>query len=179
IDRDKGLSANEAYHAAVVGLAENEHLSQGFKQLRLRELLASALKDTDSTPENVIAAHEEQTDAIASGDIGGAVRAILSWGQTSRATVQEVLGGEADNGSELGVAHVVDPVPMLGAQEQGSLAGDVDALVSPHDAAARLALHSRVRRVPPHLLQPAPQPGAVRGLQLDGSAGTAAAGARS
>jgi len=140
LDRDKGLSANEAYHAAVVGLAENEHLSQGFKQLRLRDLLASALKDTDSTPENVISAHEEQTDAIASGDIGGAVRAILSWGQTSRATVQDVLGGEADTGSELGVAHVVDPVPILGALEQGSLAGDVDALVSALDARAALEI---------------------------------------
>ena len=140
IDRDKGLSANEAYHAAVVGLAENEHLSQGFKQLRLRDLLASALKDTDTTPENVISAHEEQTDAIASGDIGGAVRAILSWGQTSRATVQDVLGEEADTGSELGVVHVVDPVPMLGALEQGSLAGDVDALVSALDARAALEI---------------------------------------
>ena len=47
VDRDKFLAANEAYHSAVVGLAENEHLSQGFQRLRLRELLASALKDTD------------------------------------------------------------------------------------------------------------------------------------
>ena len=46
VDRDAFLAANEAYHAAVVGLAENEHLSQGFRRLRLRELLASALKDT-------------------------------------------------------------------------------------------------------------------------------------
>ena len=46
VDRDKFLAANEAYHSAVVGLAENEHLSQGFQRLRLRELLASALKDT-------------------------------------------------------------------------------------------------------------------------------------
>jgi len=140
VDREAFLVANETYHATVVGLAENEHLSQGFKQLRLRELLSSALKDTASTPENAISAHEEQTDAIAAGDIGGAVRAILSWGQTSRATIQEVLGAEVDAGVELGVSHVVDPVPMLGAKEQGSLAGDVDALVSALDARAALEI---------------------------------------
>jgi DNA-binding GntR family transcriptional regulator len=38
------------------------------------------------------------------------------------------------------VAHVVDPVPMLGALEQGSLAGDVDALVSALDARAALEI---------------------------------------
>src|SRR6185503_471432 len=109
VDRDKFLGANEAYHAAVVGLAENEYLSNGFRHLHLRELLASALKDTGSTPENVISAHEEVTDAIAAGDIGGAVRAILSWGQTSRATIQDVLGAD-DGGAELGASHVVDTV---------------------------------------------------------------------
>jgi len=140
VDRDAFLAANEAYHTAVIGLAENEHLSHGFRQLRLRELLTAALKDTPSTPENVISAHEEQTDAIAAGDLGGAVRAVLSWGQTSRATIQDVLGEDTDAGSELGVAHVVDPVPILGAQEQGSLAGDVDALVSALDARAALEI---------------------------------------
>jgi long-chain acyl-CoA synthetase len=140
VDRDAFLAANEAYHAAVVALAENEHLSQGFRQIRLRELFASALKDTPSTPENVISAHEEQTDAIAAGDIGGAVRAILSWGQTSRATIQDVLGAEFEGESELAPSHLMDTVSVLGAKEQGSLAGDVDALVSALDARAALEI---------------------------------------
>ena len=45
VDRDALLAANEAYHAAVIDLAENEHLSQAFRRLRLRELLATALKE--------------------------------------------------------------------------------------------------------------------------------------
>jgi long-chain acyl-CoA synthetase len=140
LDRDTFLAANDAYHAAVVGLAENEHLSNGFRQLRLRDLLTSALKDTPSTPENVISAHEEVTDAVAAGDIGGAVRAILSWGQTSRAKIQDVLGAEFDTESELGPSHLMDSVSMTGATEQGSLAGDVDALVSALDARAALEI---------------------------------------
>jgi long-chain acyl-CoA synthetase len=140
LDRDKFLAANDAYHASLVGLAENEHLSNGFRQLRLRELLTSALKETASTPENVISAHEDVTDAVSAGDIGGAVRAILSWGQTSRAKIQDVLGAEFEGESELGAAHVMDSVAMSEAKEQGSLAGDVDALVSALDARAALEI---------------------------------------
>ena len=140
VDRDKFLAANEAYHATVVGLAENEHLSQGFQRLGLRALLASALKDTNSTPENVISAHEHVADSIAAGDTKGAVKAILSWGQTSRATVQEVLGGDADGSGELPPMRVVDEVAMVAAKEQGSLAGDVDALVSALDARAAIEI---------------------------------------
>ncbi len=38
VDRDKFLAANESYHASIIGLAENEYLSQGFGRLRLREM---------------------------------------------------------------------------------------------------------------------------------------------
>jgi long-chain acyl-CoA synthetase len=141
VDRDKFLTANEAYHAAVVALAENEHMSQGFQRLRLRDLLASALKETTSTPENVISEHEELTDSIAAGDTGGAVKAILSWSRTSRAKIQDVLGHDVDvPGSELGAMRVVDEVPAVAAKEQGSLAGDVDALVSALDARAAIEI---------------------------------------
>ena len=141
VDRAKFLAANEAYHAAVIGLAENEHLSQGFQRLRLRELLTSALKDTASTPENVISAHEVLIDSIAAGDTGGAVDTILSWSQTSRAKIQDVLGADMDMASnELGALRVVDEVPLAGAKEQGSLAGDVDALVSALDARAAIEI---------------------------------------
>jgi DNA-binding GntR family transcriptional regulator len=140
LDRDKFLGANEAYHAAVVGLAENEYLSNGFRHLHLRELLASALKDTPSTPENVISAHEEVSDAIAAGDIGGAVSAILSWGQTSRAKIQDVLGADVDAGSELGASHVMDTVSSHGDSDHGSLVGDVDALVAALDARTALEI---------------------------------------
>ena len=50
VDRAAFLAANEAYHAAVIDLAENEHLSLGFRRLRLRELFAAALKDTPRAP---------------------------------------------------------------------------------------------------------------------------------
>jgi long-chain acyl-CoA synthetase len=141
LDRDKFLAANEAYHATVVGLAENEHLSHGFQKLRLRELFTSALKDTTSTPEDVIASHEALADSIAASDTGGAVKAILSWSERSRAKIQDVLGADVDvAGSELGALRIVDEVPLVGAKEQGSLAGDVDALVSALDARAAIEI---------------------------------------
>ncbi len=58
VDRAAFLAANEAYHAAVVDLAENEHLSVGFRRLRLRELFAAALKNTDVIAENGVYFHE-------------------------------------------------------------------------------------------------------------------------
>jgi DNA-binding GntR family transcriptional regulator len=140
LDREQVLITNEAYHAAVVGLADNEHLSNGFRQLRLHDMLAAALKDTPGTPENVIAAYEEVTDAIAAADLHGAARAILSWSQTSRANIQDVLGAEFEGESELGASHVMDTVAVTGAKEQGSLTGDVDALVAALDARAALEI---------------------------------------
>jgi DNA-binding GntR family transcriptional regulator len=139
-DRDAFLAANEAYHASVIGLAENEHLSQGFRRLRVRELLASALKDAAATPENVISVHELLTDSVAAGDTGGAVRAILSWGRTSHANIHELFGVAEAADTDLKAVRVVDDVAILGAKEQGSLAGDVDALVSALDARAALEI---------------------------------------
>ena len=51
-------------------------------------------------------------------------------------------------------------------------------LVRGTSAGARRALHPRRRCVPPHLLEPAAQPGAVRDLQRDGRAGADAPRAR-
>lgn len=79
VDRAAFLVANEAYHAAVIDLAENEYLSVGFRRLRLRELFATALKDTPGTPEGVVSLHERLTDSIAASDAAGALEAILSW----------------------------------------------------------------------------------------------------
>ena len=85
IDRDAWFEANQAYHAAVIDLAENEHLSRAFRRLRLRELLAAALKDTPRTPDNVVSLHEHQTDAIAAGDAGGGGRRRSCRGARRRA----------------------------------------------------------------------------------------------
>ena len=84
VDRDAFLAANEAYHAAVIDLAENEHLSPGFRRLRLRDLFAAALKDTPVAAEHVVYFHEYLTDSLAAGDAAGALKAILSWGKQSR-----------------------------------------------------------------------------------------------
>jgi long-chain acyl-CoA synthetase len=141
IDRDAWFDANQAYHAAVIDLAENEHLSRAFRRLRLRELLSSALKDTPRTPDNVVSLHEQQTDAIAAGDAAAAVELILSWGETSRAGIREALGGVEQTGADLlKPAGVVEDLSVAQAKEQHSLAGDVDALVLALDARAALEI---------------------------------------
>jgi DNA-binding GntR family transcriptional regulator len=142
VNREAFLDANEAFHTTVIGLAENEFLSDGFRRLRMRELFAVALKDTKGAPENVVSLHEHLTDAIAAGDAFGAVKAILSWGEASRATVHFLLGNEGvEPGSdELETAGVVEDPSVAQAKEQVSLAADVDALVSALDARAALEI---------------------------------------
>ena len=143
LDRDAFLAANEAYHAAVIDLAENEYLSQGFRQLRLRELYATALKDTPATPEGVVSLHEHLTDSIAASDATGALKAILSWGETARASVHVSLGGDTDSaqaGDDLRPAGVVEDLSLAKAKEQSSREGDVDALVMALDARAALEI---------------------------------------
>ena len=143
MDRDAFLAANEAYHAAVIDLAENEYLSQGFRQLRLRELYAVALKDTPATPEGVVTLHERLTDSIAASDATGALKAILSWGEAARASVHDVLGGDAESlpaGDDLRPAGVVEDLSLAKAKEQSSREGDVDALVMALDARAALEI---------------------------------------
>jgi long-chain acyl-CoA synthetase len=143
VDREAFLAANEAFHAAVIGLGENEHLSQAFGRLRLRELFAMALKDTPGTPENVVSLHEHVMDSIAAGDAVGAAKAILSWGEASRARLHVALSGEVDEspvGQELGPAFIVEDLSLAQAKEQSSRAGDVDALVMALDARAALEI---------------------------------------
>jgi hypothetical protein len=73
IDRAAFLAANESYHAAIVDLAENEHLSLGFRRLRLRELYLAALKKTPAAPANVVYFHEYLKESLAAGDAAGAL----------------------------------------------------------------------------------------------------------
>jgi DNA-binding GntR family transcriptional regulator len=140
VDREAFFAANEAYHAAVIDLAENEHLSRAFRRLRLREQFLAALKDTPGTPHTVVLLHELQTDAIAAGDTEAAAAAILSWSDTSNASVREVLGVESGNLDPLNPTGVVEDLTIAQAKEQHSLGGDVDALVAALDARAALEI---------------------------------------
>jgi DNA-binding GntR family transcriptional regulator len=141
VNRDLFLVANEAYHAAVIDLAENEHLSRAFRRLRLRELLTTALRDTPGTPENVVSLNEYLADSIAAGDAAAAVKAILSWGEASRANIRLVLGADADQaGDALRPGGIVEDLSIAQAREQHGLAGDVDALVLALDARAALEI---------------------------------------
>jgi long-chain acyl-CoA synthetase len=141
VDKEAFLVANEAFHAAVVDLGENEHLSRGFRRLRLRELLTAALKDSTGTPEGVVSLHEHLTDSIAASDADGAVKAILSWNEASRARVRVELGeDEAADEDRMRATRVIEDLSIAQAKEQGSLAGDVDALVLALDARAALEI---------------------------------------
>jgi long-chain acyl-CoA synthetase len=142
LDRDALLAAHEALHTAVVALADNEYLSHAFRQLRLREHLARALKDQTHTPENVVSAHELLADAIAAGDASAAVTAIMAWKETSRASVQTILGdsGEALAAEDFQPAGAIEDLTVAQAREQSGRAADVDALVQALDARAAIEI---------------------------------------
>jgi long-chain acyl-CoA synthetase len=142
LDRDALLAAHEAFHAAVIALADNEYLSQAFRRLRLREHLARALKDQTHTPENVVSAHELLTDAIAGGDAIAAVQAIMAWKETSRASVHTILGdgGEGRAAADFQPASAIEDLTVAQAQEQSGRAADVDALVQALDARAAIEI---------------------------------------
>ena len=143
VDRAAFLSANEAYHAAVIDLAENEHLSMGFRRLRLRDLFAAALKNTAVVAENAVYFHEYLTDSLAGGDAGSAIKAIMSWSKHSATGVRRALdlhGDVATQRDELRPGGIVEDLSLAVAKEQDSLAGDIDALVLALDARAALEI---------------------------------------
>ncbi len=143
LDRPAFLAANEAYHAAVVDLGENEHLSVGFRRLRLRDLFAAALKNTTVLAENGVYFHEYLTDSLAAGDGKNAIKAILSWSKHSSTGVRRALdlhGDVAPQRDELRPGGIVEDLSVGVAKEQDSLAGDIDALVMALDARAALEI---------------------------------------
>jgi DNA-binding GntR family transcriptional regulator len=141
VDRDAFLLANREYHAAVVGLAENEHLNAGFESLKLRQLYRAALKDQQVAVENVVYFHEFLTDSLAAGDAKSALQAILSWGKTAAVRVRRILEQDAsEKVDDLRPGGVVEDLSLGSAKEQEDLAGDVDALVQALDARAALEI---------------------------------------
>ncbi len=143
LDREAFLDANKAYHAAVIAIAENEHLNAGFETLKLRQLFRTALKDESVAAENVIYFHEYLTDSIAAANAEGAIQAILSWGKTSASWVRKALRydvGDTSVVDELRPGGIIEDLSIGLAREQDSLAGDVDALVQGLDARAALEI---------------------------------------
>jgi long-chain acyl-CoA synthetase len=139
VDRDGFLLANKEYHAAVIALAENEHLNAGFESLKLRQLFRIALKDQTVATQNVVYFHEYLTDSLAAGDAKGALQAILSWGKQAAVRVRRILeqGGES---MDMRPGGMIEDLSLGFAKEQESLAGDVDALVAALDARAAIEI---------------------------------------
>jgi long-chain acyl-CoA synthetase len=143
VDRSAFLAANDAYHVGIVDLAENEHLSIGFRRLRLRELFVAALKNTDVIAENGVYFHEYLTDSLAANDARNAIKAIVSWSKHSSTGVRRALdlhGEVATQRDELRPGGIVEDLSIGVAKEQDSLAGDIDALVMALDARAALEI---------------------------------------
>jgi len=141
VDRDAFLLANKTFHAAVVALAENEHLNAGFESLKLRQLYRAALKDQQVAVQNVVYFHEYLTDSLAAGDANGALQAILSWGKNTAVRVRRILEqGEGTSIEGLRPGGIVEDLSIGFAPEQENLAGDVDALVLALDARAALEI---------------------------------------
>jgi acyl-coenzyme A synthetase/AMP-(fatty) acid ligase/DNA-binding GntR family transcriptional regulator len=143
VDRDAFLTANEAYHAAVVDLLENEHITMGFRRLRLRDLFAAALKSTPVAAENVVYFHEYLTDSLASGDAVNSIKAILSWSKHASSGVRRALDAQGDVAAqrdEFRPGGFIEDLSLAVAKEQENLAGDIDALVQALDARAALEI---------------------------------------
>ena len=140
VDRDALLVASESYHAAVIDLAENEHLSRAFRRLRLREMLTAVLKDTPATPDRIVPLHEYLTDSIVATNAPAAVKAILTWGEASRANIRIVLGADEVTDDELRPGAIVEDLSVAQAKEQSSREADVDALMMALDARAALEI---------------------------------------
>jgi long-chain acyl-CoA synthetase len=143
VDRGAFFAANEAYHAAVIDLAENEYLSMGFRRLRLRDLFVAALKNTPVVTEKSVYFHEYLTDSLAAGDAANAIKAIMSWSKHSATGVRRALdlhGDVATQRDELRPGGIVEDLSVAVAKEQDSLAGDIDALVLALDARAALEI---------------------------------------
>jgi long-chain acyl-CoA synthetase len=142
-DREAFLDANKAYHETIVGLAQNEHLSNGFERLRLRQLYAAALKDAQASVEQVVYFHEFLTDALAGGDAHGALKAIMSWSKVTSAGVRKIVGYDEEQTptrEDLRFGGAIEDLSLGVAKEQESLAGDVDALVQALDARAAIEI---------------------------------------
>jgi DNA-binding GntR family transcriptional regulator len=141
VDRDAFLLANKEYHAAIIALAENEHLNAGFESLKLRQLYRAALKDQHVAVENIVYFHEHLTDSIASGDARGAIEAIMTWEKNAAVRVRRILEPEGpESSNEMGPGGIVEDLSVGYAPEQEDLAGDVDALVQALDARAAIEI---------------------------------------
>jgi long-chain acyl-CoA synthetase len=143
VDRGAYLAANDYYHAAVVDLLANEHLSVGFRRLRLRELFGAALKETPVVAPNAVYFHEYLTDSLAAGDRAGAVKAIVSWSKHASSGIRRALdsnGEVAAQRDELRPGCIVEDLSLAVAKDQNGLSGDVDALVLALDARAAVEI---------------------------------------
>jgi long-chain acyl-CoA synthetase len=137
------LDANESFHASIIDLLANEHLSIGFRKLRLRELFAVALKDTKIAPPNTEYFHEYLADSLAAGDSAGAIKAMVSWSKHASSRVRRALdtrGEVAAQRDELRPGGIIEDLSLAVAKEQENLAGDIDALVIALDARAALEI---------------------------------------
>lgn len=142
VDRDAFFDANRAYHLAIVGLAENEHLTSGFDQLKLRRRFAKALINQGHVADNSMYFHEFLTDSLAAGDREGALKAILSWSKNSASQLRRVLGFDEDVQSDhdLRAGAVIEDLSIAVAPETDSLEGDIDALIQALDARAAIEI---------------------------------------
>ncbi|MDX1563174.1 MAG: FCD domain-containing protein, partial [Gammaproteobacteria bacterium] len=141
VDREAFLAANKAFHAAVIALAENEHLSAGFERLRLRQKYSAALKDETVAVENVVYFHETLTDSIVAGNASEALQAIFSWNKAAASRVRRVLGSDADDSeTDFRPGGIIEDLSVGVAPEHDNLEDQVDALVAALDARAAIEI---------------------------------------
>ena len=142
IDREAFLDSNKALHGAIVDLAENIHLSNGFNRLKLRRRFGAALAQQTGVAENSMYFHEFLIDALAAGDRDAALKAILSWSKNSASHARRALGIDAEGVSDdtMSMGSIVEDLSVGVAEETGSLEGDIDALVQALDARAAIEI---------------------------------------
>ena len=86
--------------------------------------------------------HEFLSDSLAASDRDGALKAILSWSKNSASQLRRVMGFDEDiqSDQDLRAGAIIEDLSIAVAEETGSLAGDIDALVQGLDARAAIEI---------------------------------------
>jgi DNA-binding GntR family transcriptional regulator len=91
VDFDAYLDANHEFHEAVVALAGNPALSEAFRRLNTRTVMARAFGPTPVTSQLFIEVQRALLDAFVAGDAAAARAAVHRYATVAKERAREVL----------------------------------------------------------------------------------------
>jgi len=97
VDVEAYARNNEAFHNALVGLADNPTLLDAYQRLGIVGLMVSLLKEGSAAGQEIIDDHRALVEAYERGDLEEAIRVIVTHNNNSKATNRraiEAAGGQ-------------------------------------------------------------------------------------